>query len=831
MPVTLEDGTETELDHGHVVIAAITSCTNTSNPSVMLGSGLLARNAVQKGLKSKPWVKTSLAPGSKVVTEYLDRAGLTDDLEALGFHLVGYGCTTCIGNSGPLPEEISDVVQAEDLAVVSVLSGNRNFEGRINPDVKMNYLASPPLCVAYAIAGTMDIDLLDEPLGQDQDGNDVFLKDIWPSEQEIAETVESAVQSDMFRKSYDEVFDGDEHWNSLEVPTGDRFEWDEDSTYVRQPPYFEDFPAEPEDVTDIEGARVLAKLGDSVTTDHISPAGNIKEASPAGEYLKEHGVERKDFNSYGARRGNHEVMVRGTFANIRLRNQLAPGTEGGVTKFQPDGDEMTIYEAAMKYAENDTPLVVLAGKEYGSGLVARLGGQGHQAARRARGDRGVLRAHPPLQPRRHGRAAAAVPRGRGRRVARAQRRGGVLDHRPGGRVGQGGHRQGRRQGVQGAGADRHPEGGRVLPARRDPAVRAAPADGGRRVSVPDVLRRLLTAAGPSGYEQAPAAVFRDACASFADVTQDTVGSTVARVRGSGDGPLVAIAGHIDEIGLIVHHIDDDGYLWFTAVGGWDTVVLVGQRLEVLTREGPVPGVVGKRPIHLLDGEERKKAPELKHLHIDIGAKDGDDARSLVRIGDVAVIGGEPVEFPNGRLVSRSLDNRLGCYVAYEAARLVAEAGDATADVCALAVTQEEITFAGARTTAFSLEPDLVVVVDVTFATDQPDLNEKELGRHRFGSGPVIQRGSTLDPVAFELLHETAEAEGIPFTVTASARSTGTDADAIHAARGGIPSAVVSIPLRYMHSPVEMVQMDDVENTARLLAAFARRLDAGVSFVR
>ena len=440
MPVTLEDGTETELDHGHVVIAAITSCTNTSNPSVMLGAGLLARNAVQKGLKSKPWVKTSLAPGSKVVTEYLDRAGLTDDLEALGFHLVGYGCTTCIGNSGPLPEEISDVVQAEDLAVVSVLSGNRNFEGRINPDVKMNYLASPPLCVAYAIAGTMDIDLLDEPLGQDEDGNDVFLKDIWPSEQEIAETVESAVQSDMFRKSYDEVFDGDEHWNSLEVPTGDRFEWDDDSTYVRQPPYFEDFPEEPEDVTDIEGARVLAKLGDSVTTDHISPAGNIKESSPAGEYLKEHGVERKDFNSYGARRGNHEVMVRGTFANIRLRNQLAPGTEGGVTKFQPDGEEMTIYDAAMKYAEDETPLVVLAGKEYGSGLVARLGREGHEAARRARGDRRVLRAHPPLQPRRHGRAAAAVPGGRGRRVARAERRGGVLDHRARRRVGQGGHR-------------------------------------------------------------------------------------------------------------------------------------------------------------------------------------------------------------------------------------------------------------------------------------------------------------------------------------------------------------------------------------------------------
>jgi aconitate hydratase len=366
-PVTLEDGTETELDHGHVVIAAITSCTNTSNPSVMLGAGLLARKARELGLTSKPWVKTSLAPGSKVVTEYLDRAGLTEDLEALGFHLVGYGCTTCIGNSGPLPEEIAEVVNAEDLAVVSVLSGNRNFEGRINPDVKMNYLASPPLCVAYALAGTMDIDLLDEPLGQDQDGNDVFLSDIWPSGKEVAETIEYAVQSDMFRKSYGEVFDGDEHWNSLEVPTGDLFAWDDDSTYVRQPPYFEDFPREPADVTDIEGARVLAVLGDSVTTDHISPAGAIKRKGPAAEYLNEHGVDYKDFNSYGARRGNHEVMLRGTFANIRLRNQLAPGTEGGVTRLLPDGEEMTIYDAAMHYAEQGTPLVVLAGQEYGSG--------------------------------------------------------------------------------------------------------------------------------------------------------------------------------------------------------------------------------------------------------------------------------------------------------------------------------------------------------------------------------------------------------------------------------------------------------------------------------
>jgi aconitate hydratase len=371
-PVTLADGTETELDHGHVVIAAITSCTNTSNPSVMLGAGILARNAVQKGLKVKPWVKTSLAPGSKVVTEYLERAGLDEYLDELGFNLVGYGCTTCIGNSGPLPEEISDVVGAEDLAVVSVLSGNRNFEGRINPDVRMNYLASPPLCVAYALAGTMDIDLYDEPLGEDRDGAPVFLKDIWPDESEIARTVEEAVQSDMFRKSYGEVFDGDERWNSLEVPTGDAFAWDEGSTYVRKPPFFDDMPTEPEPLTNIEEARVLAVLGDSVTTDHISPAGSIKRDSPAGKYLIEHGVEPRDFNSYGSRRGNHEVMMRGTFANIRLRNQMksTPALpEGGVTLYLGDGsgDQMTIYDAATKYMDSDIPLVVLAGKEYGSG--------------------------------------------------------------------------------------------------------------------------------------------------------------------------------------------------------------------------------------------------------------------------------------------------------------------------------------------------------------------------------------------------------------------------------------------------------------------------------
>jgi aconitate hydratase len=367
--VTLADGTETELDHGHVVIAAITSCTNTSNPSVMVGAGILARNALARGLRTKPWVKTSLAPGSKVVTEYLDKAGLTEPLERLGFNLVGYGCTTCIGNSGPLPEEVSKAVGEADLAVVSVLSGNRNFEGRINPDVKMNYLASPPLCVAYALAGTMDIDIVGEPLGQDEQGQDVYLRDIWPGEREVAETIEHAVQSDMFRKSYGEVFEGDERWNGLQVPTGDRFAWAEDSTYVRLPPYFQDMPAEPAPVQDIAGARVLAKLGDSVTTDHISPAGSIKRDGPAGRYLQEQGVAVRDFNSYGSRRGNHEVMMRGTFANIRLRNQLAAGTEGGVTRYLGDGsgEEMSIYDAAMRYIADGVPLVVLGGKEYGSG--------------------------------------------------------------------------------------------------------------------------------------------------------------------------------------------------------------------------------------------------------------------------------------------------------------------------------------------------------------------------------------------------------------------------------------------------------------------------------
>jgi aconitate hydratase len=372
VPVQLADGHNVELDHGDVVIAAITSCTNTSNPSVMLAAGLLARNAVARGLHSKPWVKTSLSPGSKVVTDYYARAGLTEPLEALGFHLVGYGCTTCIGNSGPLPKEVSVAVNEGDLAVVSVLSGNRNFEGRINPDVKMNYLASPPLVIAYALAGTMDIDLRNDPLGEDEDGCPVYLHNIWPSSQEVAETVEQAIQSDMFRKTYDEVFAGDEHWSGLDVPTGQRFTWDEHSTYVRKPPYFDGMSREPQPIRDIQDARVLAVLGDSVTTDHISPAGSIKRDGPAGAYLQEHGVAPKDFNSYGSRRGNHEVMMRGTFANIRLRNLIGgptrdPLPEGGVTLHLPDGEQLSIYDAAMKYIDESVPLVVLAGKEYGSG--------------------------------------------------------------------------------------------------------------------------------------------------------------------------------------------------------------------------------------------------------------------------------------------------------------------------------------------------------------------------------------------------------------------------------------------------------------------------------
>src|SRR5687767_12994300 len=354
--VKLEDGEEVELDHGRVVIAAITSCTNTSNPSVMIGAGLLARKAVEKGLGRPPWVKTSLAPGSTVVTEYLKRAGLDEDLDKLGFNLVGYGCTTCIGNSGPLPEEISEAVNENDLVVCAVLSGNRNFEGRINQDVRNNYLASPPLCVAYALAGRMDIDLLNDALGEDSEGEPVYLRDLWPSRDEIKETVAEAVREEMFREGYSDVFEGDERWQGLDTPDGDRYTWP-DSTYVRKPSFFEGMDEEPAEVKPIEGARVLAVLGDSVTTDHISPAGAIKKASPAGEWLMENGVDVRDFNSYGSRRGNHEVMIRGTFANIRLRNKLVE-KEGGFTRKFPEGEETTIYEAAMAYAGEDTPLVV-----------------------------------------------------------------------------------------------------------------------------------------------------------------------------------------------------------------------------------------------------------------------------------------------------------------------------------------------------------------------------------------------------------------------------------------------------------------------------------------
>jgi aconitate hydratase len=366
VPVSYGDQNFT-LKDGAVVIAAITSCTNTSNPAVMLGAGLVARNAVARGLRVKPWVKTSLGPGSRVVTDYLVKAGLMDDLNTLGFNVVGYGCTTCIGNSGPLPDAIGTAVRENDLVACSVLSGNRNFEGRVHADVKMNYLASPPLVVAYALAGSMEVNLISDPLGEDNDGNPVYLKDIWPSNHEIQNAVKSNVSSEMFQNRYASVFDGDERWNSIDYPQGEIFDWQDDSTYIQNPPYFHGMTLELPGIPEITGARCLAKLGDSITTDHISPAGAIKEDSPAGEYLKSKGVQKADFNSYGSRRGNHEVMMRGTFANVRLRNQLAPGTEGGWTTFQPSGEQMSLFDAAMKYQAEGTPLIVLAGKEYGTG--------------------------------------------------------------------------------------------------------------------------------------------------------------------------------------------------------------------------------------------------------------------------------------------------------------------------------------------------------------------------------------------------------------------------------------------------------------------------------
>ena len=508
-----------------------------------------------------------------------------------------------------------------------MLSGNRNFEGRINPDVKMNYLASPPLCVAYALAGTMDIDIVGDPLGQDEHGEDVHLRDIWPSAHEIAQTIGEAVRADMFRHSYGEVFAGDERWNSLPVPEGERFAWDPDSTYVRLPPYFQGMPAEPAAVSDIEGARVLALLGDSVTTDHISPAGSIKRDGPAGAYLQQQGVAPRDFNSYGARRGNHEVMMRGTFANIRLRNLLGasgsdggtPLPEGGVTRYLADGsdEQMSIYDAAMRYIQEGIDLVVLAGREYGSGSSRDWAAKGTKLL----GVRAViareLRAHPPLEPGRHGRAAAAVPRGTERAVARPHRRGDLLDDGP--RRGDG---RRRRAAARGAGdrrarrwpadlrsvgalrrarAHRHAARGRVLPPRRHPPVRPAGTAGrmsdkvgtpsGERPGadgVPQLLLDLLAARGPSGYESAPAAIWRSAASAFAQVSSDVVGTPLALVEPKHGYESAArrllVMGHIDEIGLIVTHIDDEGYLWFRAIGGWDAQILVGQRVVLDTSE-------------------------------------------------------------------------------------------------------------------------------------------------------------------------------------------------------------------------------------------------------
>ncbi len=414
-----DNGDKFDLADGAVVIAAITSCTNTSNPSLMLGAGLIAKKAVARGLTTKPWVKTSFAPGSKVVTDYIEKAGLWPALNALRFNLVGYGCTTCIGNSGPLPEAVGKAVKENNLVAVSVLSGNRNFEGRINPLVRANYLASPPLVVAYALAGRMDIDIVNESLGNDKAGKPVYLRDIWPTPAEVEETMRAAVTSEQFRTQYADVFAGDKHWQALPIPEGDLYAWDDSSTYIKNPPYFENLPLKPGAIEDLHGLRTLAVLGDSITTDHISPAGSIGADTPAGKYLIAHGVQPKDFNSYGARRGNHEVMMRGTFANIRLKNQLAPGTEGGWTIHQPSGEKMSIYDAAMKYRDEKVPLIILAGKEYGSGSSRDWAAKGTILL----GVRAVLAESferiPPQQPGRHGRAASGVCAGRNGGVAGA----------------------------------------------------------------------------------------------------------------------------------------------------------------------------------------------------------------------------------------------------------------------------------------------------------------------------------------------------------------------------------------------------------------------------
>ena len=483
-PKTIEMGTNgerTTLRDGSVVIAAITSCTNTSNPSVMVAAGLLAKKAVERGLKSKPWVKTSLAPGSKVVMDYLGDAGLIPYLEKLQFNLVGYGCTTCIGNSGPLPDEVADAVQSGKLTVAAVLSGNRNFEGRINSLVRANYLASPPLVVAYALAGRVDVDLTHDPIGQDESGHDVFLREIWPSPAEVQAVVKKSVQREMFAKQYSEVFEGDAQWNSIRVPAGDLYEWSDKSTYVKRAPYFDHMADPATHVRDMQGLRVLAMLGDSVTTDHISPAGNIAVDGPAGQYLISLGVKPVDFNSYGSRRGNHEVMVRGTLANIRLRNQIAPGTEGGWTTHMPSGRRMFIYDASVEYQKEGVPLLIIAGKEYGAGSSRDWAAKGVLLLG-VRGDRGKFRAHPSLEPGGHGSPAAAVRRQPESRIAGIDR---VRELRDGGN--RGGCRFVRHHACE---RDRHARrnveilprtcahryatGSRVLSQRRHPAVCAAP---------------------------------------------------------------------------------------------------------------------------------------------------------------------------------------------------------------------------------------------------------------------------------------------------------------------------------------------------------------------
>ena len=474
-------GKNFDLGHGDVVIAAITSCTNTSNPSVMVAAGLLAKNAVKRGLQVKPWVKTSLAPGSQVVTDYLDKAGLQKHLDMLGFNLVGYGCTTCIGNSGPLPEEISKTIHEHGLAVAAVLSGNRNFEGRVNQDVRANYLASPPLVVAYALAGSMSADLAKDPIGMDGDGEPVYLKDIWPSSKDVAKLVRKAVKRSMFKRRYGDVFEGDKEWRDIAIKGGLTYDWDETSTYVQEPPYFTGLTLAPAPVTDIVGARILGLFLDSITTDHISPAGSIRRDSPAGHYLTQHGVAAHDFNSYGSRRGNHEVMMRGTFANTRIKNMMVKGVEGGVTIHYPSGERLPIYDAAMRYAARGRAARRVRRQGIRHRLVARLGGQGHAPARRARGRRRELRAHPSLQPDRHGRAAARLRRGHDVAVARAQ---GRRDRHPrrhcrhqAGAMDRGGHHlcQRRDAGRAAARAHRHLRRARLFQERRHPSLRAARA--------------------------------------------------------------------------------------------------------------------------------------------------------------------------------------------------------------------------------------------------------------------------------------------------------------------------------------------------------------------